>query len=346
MDERTLAWLDLLGRGLLWGAVAVLGLAFIASIAIVTSDSIGLFQENFERQSRGVVAIGAFASGLAASGGDGWARRSCAPQGRRATRRDNEEVARSFAMLKIGHKGADAIEPGNTLESFAVAAASGVDVIEFDVLRPRSDFPPGSDWRRAAAGPAAAGDALIIAHDWGAAARRSEQLTLDQALDAFARAPLDEVRFDLDLKMAGREDEVLAALTQRNLTERAMVSTMEITSLEWLREAAPDLDRGWTVPKVSKDWSRSRVLRPLYLAGSATFRARLPQIVGRQAPELGAWAVWVFHALITPKLIDAAHRAGVKVIAWTVDDQARIQELRTLGVDGIVSNDPGLLIDD
>lgn len=68
MDQRTLNWLDLLGRALLWGAVAVLGLAFIASVAIVTSDSIGLFQDNVERQGRGIVAIGAFSSGLAAAG--------------------------------------------------------------------------------------------------------------------------------------------------------------------------------------------------------------------------------------------------------------------------------------
>lgn len=68
MDQRTLAWLDTLGRALLWGAVAVLGLAFIASIAIVTSESIGFLQENVERQGRGIVAIAAFAGGLSAAG--------------------------------------------------------------------------------------------------------------------------------------------------------------------------------------------------------------------------------------------------------------------------------------
>ena len=48
-------------------------------------------------------------------------------------------------MLRIGHKGADALVPGNTLESFAAAVEAGVDAIEFDVLRPRGDF----DRRRA-----------------------------------------------------------------------------------------------------------------------------------------------------------------------------------------------------
>lgn len=246
-------------------------------------------------------------------------------------------------MVKIGHKGADAIVPGNTLESFEAAVAAGVDVIEFDVLRPRSDFPEGSDWRRAEAGPSSATEPLVIAHDWPAAAKRETQLTLERALDAFTRPPLDRVRFDLDLKMAGREDEIVAALEQRGLTQRAMVSTMEISSVAWLRDAASAIDRGWTVPKVSKDWSRNRALRPLFLAGSATLRARLPMIVSRRAPELGACAVWIFHGLITPKLIESAHAASVQVIAWTVDDAARIAELISLGVDGICSNDPRLL---
>jgi glycerophosphoryl diester phosphodiesterase len=42
-------------------------------------------------------------------------------------------------------------------------------------------------------------------------------------------------------------------------------------------------------------------------------------------------------------VVQATHRAGVGVIAWTVDDAARIATLRALGVDGICTNDPRLL---
>ena len=54
-------------------------------------------------------------------------------------------------MLRIGHKGADAIHPGNTIESFAAAVDAGCDVIELDVLRPTGDFGDGGHWRNAAA---------------------------------------------------------------------------------------------------------------------------------------------------------------------------------------------------
>jgi glycerophosphoryl diester phosphodiesterase len=244
-------------------------------------------------------------------------------------------------MLRIGHKGADALVPGNTLESFHAAVEAGVDAIEFDVLRPEADFPGSRDSRTAPAGPAEGRGELVVAHDW-AAARRRDPLTFGEALDALAEPPFDRLRFDLDLKLAGREDEVVAALRERDLIERAMVSTMEVSSLVYLRDEAPELDRGWTLPKASRDWSASRWLRPVFLAGSASLRARLPAIVRRRAPELGVWAVWVYHPLITGRLIDAAHGAGISVIAWTVDEAERIERLTALDVDGICSNDPRL----
>ena len=69
MDERTLDWLDTLGRALMWAAVAVLGLAVIGAVAIITSDSaVGFLDEDVQRQGRGILAIGAFGGGLAAAG--------------------------------------------------------------------------------------------------------------------------------------------------------------------------------------------------------------------------------------------------------------------------------------
>jgi glycerophosphoryl diester phosphodiesterase len=248
-------------------------------------------------------------------------------------------------LLRIGHKGADLIVPGNTLESFAAAVEVGVDVIEFDVLRPRGDFERGAPWHAAPAGPAPGAGPLLVAHDWGDADRR-EPLTLPEALDAFTAAPLDRVRIDLDLKVAGREDEVAEALRERGLIGRAMVSTMEERSLVFLRRHAPELERGWTIPKVSRDWSRTPWARPLVLAGSAALRARLPTLIRGRAPRLGAWAVWVYHALITPAMVRAARDGGIAMIAWTVDDPARIHELRSIGVDGICTNDPRLLAAD
>jgi glycerophosphoryl diester phosphodiesterase len=241
-------------------------------------------------------------------------------------------------VKRIGHKGADALETGNTLASYRTAVELGVDMIELDVVRPQSDFADGSDWRRAAAGPAS-GEPLLNAHDWRDA-RRRDPMTLAEALDAFTQPPLDSVEIDLDLKLAGREDELLAAIRERGLDRRAMVSTMYLDSIAVLRSLDGDLPLGWTYPKVSRDWLRTWWARVLSTGALPFMRARLPRLAERTLPRLGVQAMWVFHPLISPRLVRATDDAGIELIAWTVDDARRMHALVHLGVDGICTNDP------
>jgi glycerophosphoryl diester phosphodiesterase len=245
-------------------------------------------------------------------------------------------------VKRIGHKGADLIRPGNTLESFEAAVGAGAEMIELDVLRPKVEFRDGAEWRRAAAGPV--GDSappLLVAHDWSDAARR-EPMHLDQAMEAFTRPPLDRVAIDCDLKIAGREDEVIATLRERGLNGRAQISTMEISSLVALRELDPEIPLGWTLPKVTRDWNAMAWARPVVLAGLVSLRARLPGMVRRRAPELGVNSVWAYHPVVTRRLADACHDVGLELIAWTVDDAPRMRTLAAMGVDGICTNDPRL----
>jgi glycerophosphoryl diester phosphodiesterase len=232
----------------------------------------------------------------------------------------------------VGHKGADLIAPGNTLESFAAAAEAGVDTIELDVLWTRDGHP-----RLAAAERTA----LIVAHDWHDAERRTP-LTLTQALDAFAQPPLDRVEIDLDVKLPGREEEIVAAVRERGLRERAMISTMELSTLARIRELEPGLRRGWTYPRVTKDWASKRWAKAPMLAALAWMRQRLPGLAARELPKLGVEAMWVYHPLVSPRLARITKLAKVELIAWTVDDPRRMRKLVAAGVTGICSNDPRL----
>lgn len=228
-----------------------------------------------------------------------------------------------FTYRRIGHKGAAALKMGNTIDSFEAAVEVGVDMIELDVLRAREGR-------------------LIVAHDRDDALRR-RPLDLTEALDAFLERPLDEVELDCDLKRTGREAELAGALEGRGLLERAMVSTMEIESIRKLRQIEPDLRLGWTYPKIKRDWTQYGWASPAVTAGLTALRRRFPAILARRAPELEIDAVWAYHPIITPKLVDTARDIGVELFAWTVDDLARIRELIAMGVDGICSNDPRLL---
>jgi glycerophosphoryl diester phosphodiesterase len=223
---------------------------------------------------------------------------------------------------RIGHKGADAIVSGNTPESFDAAVEHGVDMVELDVLRAKEGR-------------------LIVAHDHQDALVR-KPMELTEALDLFLEPPLDQVEIDCDLKLAGREAELAGALSGRGLVERAMVSTMEVESLIKLRKLEPDLRLGWTYPKTRRDWTQYGWAAPALAAGLSAIRRRFPGVLEKKGPQLGVNAVWAYHPIITPRLVEAAGDIGVELIAWTVDDPERIRELIDMGVNGICSNDPRL----
>lgn len=227
--------------------------------------------------------------------------------------------------------------PGNTVASFEAAVEIGVDMIEFDVLWTPAGRPEL---------PARERQPLVVAHDWDAAAtaeRRGERLTLDAALDAFAgRAALTGVEIDCDLKLPGREEELVAELRNAGLVERAMVSTMEISSLERIAALEPDLRRGWTYPRVTRDWTTMPWAKPGVAAALLAMRSRLPRLAARRLPSLGVDAMWVYYPLITPRLAEVVAAAGVELFAWTVDDLVRMQRLRDIGIAGLCSNDPRL----
>ncbi|MFT3863868.1 MAG: glycerophosphodiester phosphodiesterase [Solirubrobacterales bacterium] len=233
-------------------------------------------------------------------------------------------------MRLVGHKGADLIVPGNTVASFRAAVEAGVDTIELDVLwLPDAELPPE---QRAP---------LMVAHDWEAQAA-GPPLPLTEALDAFLEPPLDRVEIDLDIKLPGREEEFVEALRERGLIERAMISTMEMHTLKRVLELEPNLRRGWTFPKTSRDWTRRPWAKPALKVALAGMRLQLPGLAAEKLPRFGVFAMWVYHPLVSAKLAGICHRCDVELIAWTVDDEPRMRKLIAMGVDGLVSNDPRL----
>jgi glycerophosphoryl diester phosphodiesterase len=224
-------------------------------------------------------------------------------------------------LKRIGHKGADHVAPGNTIASFEAALEHGVDMIEFDVLRLR-------DGR------------IVLAHDYTDAASR-EPLTLEEGLDHFRGEAYADVELDLDLKLPGYEREVVDALLDRGLEGRTLVSTTYLESLAELGRLVPGLRRGWSVPRVRRDYTRTVLAVPAY-AIARWWRLRLPGRASELLRAGGAEAVMAHWLLISRRLESAVHDAGGQLYVWTVDDPRRIAACEALGVDGVITNDPRL----
>lgn len=131
----------------------------------------------------------------------------------------------SAPMLRIGHRGAAALAPENTIASVRAALAIGVDAIEFDVA-----------------------SGLIVAHDRG----RPGPALAGFLADLRELTPA-ETEFIVDLKTAGYELEVLAACRHAGLADRCIFSTTEFAALASLNDivrtsATVSAGRAWLPP--------------------------------------------------------------------------------------------------
>jgi glycerophosphoryl diester phosphodiesterase len=234
-------------------------------------------------------------------------------------------------MRRVGHKGADLIEPGNTLASFDAALAHGVDMIELDVLPEhvagtRAGSPEGR---------------LILAHDYEDAAERLP-LPLEEGLLHLGSEPFSALDFIIDLKLPGYEARVVEALVEAGLKERAIISTTYRNSLARLRQTDPEARIAWSVPRARRDYTRSVLLAGPALLALRAMRQTLPK---RAASALRAGvcdALSVHWRLVSPALVAAVEEAGGELYAWTVDHPPKIRQLEQLGVTGVITNDPRL----
>jgi glycerophosphoryl diester phosphodiesterase len=229
-------------------------------------------------------------------------------------------------VLRIGHKGAHHIAPGNTLASFDAALTHGVDMIEFDILPEFHDRPLEGR--------------LVLAHDYSEGV--AQALDLDAGLAHLASGPFARIGLDVDLKLPGYEERVLDALRAHGLVDRTLVSTMYMRSLVRLRELEPALRLGWSVPRIRRDYAAWPGLQLPAYAGVVYLRRRIIAAARRHLAAGRCDAMMVNWRLVSRQLVEAVRVEGGELYVWTVDDAAQIRVLEALGVTGVITNDPRL----
>ena len=230
--------------------------------------------------------------------------------------RDGSGPRRHDRCLRVGHK---IIAPGSRLDDLA-ATLKGADwdMVELDVL--------------------ARGDRLLVAHD-PTDLELPEQIDFSQALRTLSELLPAHVGVDVDIKSTGYEAQVVDAVRAAGLTERTLISTMELDSLRLLRRIAPELRLGLSVPKARRNYLAHPVTRPAAYAMLAYLRRTLPGLVDDVLRTGDVDAIMAHWGVITPRLCATVERLGKELYVWTVDDHRRLPVLDRLGVTGVITND-------
>lgn len=152
-------------------------------------------------------------------------------------------------------------------------------------------------------------------------------LTLPHALDAFPT-----LRLNLDVKAAAAAEAVGRAVAAHG--DRVLLTSFSDARRREALAAAAAHARGGIRPATSAGTSTIvRLLAGLSVRSRRTVAGALATVDALQVPERQGRI-----RIVTPRLIDAAHRHGVEVHVWTVNDPQTMRRLVGMGVDGIVTD--------
>lgn len=221
--------------------------------------------------------------------------------------------------LVIGHRGAMGYETENSLPSIKKAMDLGVDMIEIDVFRIKSDE-------------------VVVFHD-----QRVERLTNG------AGNIEDYFIYDLRKLMLEGNHRIPKLQDVLKLIDNKVALNIELKGADTARRVNFIMDyyvnnRGWSWDNVlisSFNWNELRRMRdknPDVAIAVLTESDPLEAIP--VARELGAVAINPNFRTLNEENIAEIHKAGFKIYTWTVNDPQDIQNLIDLGVDGIISDYP------
>jgi glycerophosphoryl diester phosphodiesterase len=222
----------------------------------------------------------------------------------------------------LGHRGASALEPENTMAAFEAARRDGADGIELDLqLSACGELVVfhDDDLKRLC------GDARLVREvSWeelselrveGQAIPRLSEV-LEALPDAMINIELKKLPISLARPLV---QSTLDAVAAHRSLPRVLLSSFDPRLLGLARLLDP------------------KVPRALLYAGNQG----LPLRRGWSSPALALAALHPQETLVTPQYLERAHRRGYLVNTWTVDDPDRLCELAGIGVDAVICNDPG-----
>lgn len=252
----------------------------------------------------------------------------------------------SAKPLFFAHRGGSNIAPENTLVAFERGAALGADALELDIQTTRDDqivviHDPTVDRTTNGTGPVA-GYTLAELQRLDAGYRftpdggrsfpmRGQSVTIPTLRDVLLRFPALRINLDLKESSSAREHSLWRLVQELEATDRMLVASGdEHASIVRFRR----LCGGRMATAASATEIRTFVLAH---RARATRWLR-PAYDALQVPEL-----YKGLRIVSPSMVRAAHRLGLPVHVWTVDERAAMERLLGWDVDGIMSDRPDIL---
>jgi glycerophosphoryl diester phosphodiesterase len=249
--------------------------------------------------------------------------------------------------LILGHRGASAVAPENTLAAFSRAIGDGADGIEFDVRLSRDNVPvvihDATLMRtglidRVVRKLTSAELQEIDVGSWFSARVRASKVsysgeripTLAQVFKLFSS---NNALLYIEMKCDAGEGAALAAavahmIKKSRMANRVVVESFNLSAIAEIKR----IDAGIRTAALFEP----KLSRPI----STIRRLRMVQI----ASDRGADEIALHHTLAGPRVIEKAKREGLEVVVWTVDDPEWIERARALGIKALIANDPAMML--
>jgi glycerophosphoryl diester phosphodiesterase len=220
-------------------------------------------------------------------------------------------------MLRIGHRGARAYEPENTLRSFKKAVEMGVDAVELDVRKTKDGqivVIHNADVEKTTDGKGLVSE-LSLREIKELSAEKGEKIpTLKEVLDFLDK----KAKILIELKEAGVEKQVLAIVCENGLQKYVIIVSFIEKVLRKVRELNKDVETGL-----------------IYVKHKNPIKAAL---------DLEASYLLPLYRFTHTANVQKAHENGLKVIVWTINKPEEVEEFVKKGVDGIASDKPDILM--
>ncbi len=247
--------------------------------------------------------------------------------------------------LVIAHRGGAGLAPENTLVAFRNARRIGVDVLEMDVHLTKDGHLVvihDSTVDRTTNGHGKVKDMTLaeiksldagyrFSTDGGKTFPfRGKGITIPTLEEVFSAFP--NIRLNIEIKPDDERaaDKLAEMIKAHHAEKRVLVLSFHSKPLARLRYLLPDTATAASKSEIEMFW----LMDKLHL-----WRIYRPKPDALQIPLR-----WGRHKIYSPRLVRDAHKMGMEVHVWTVDDPAEMKILIDQGVDGIITNRPDILL--